>query len=173
MSDRPDITPDLKIGDLLEHWPALEDVLIAAAPPFANLKNPLLRRTVAKVTTLHQAARVGGLPVATLVAQLRAAAGLPALAMAGDDGDGGAPAWLAAVRVVERYDARADIEAGQHPVGRVLGTLQKLANDEAFELVTGFEPAPLIDKARAQGSDAFTRVESAGVFVTTFRGADA
>lgn len=170
MSDRPDITPDLKVGDLLAHWPDLEDVLIAAAPPFANLRNPLLRRTVAKVTTLHQAARVGGLPVAQLIARLRDAAGLPALSV-DDDGDpSGAPAWAAGLTIVERYDARADIEAGQHPVGRVLGRVQSLAADEAFELVTGFEPAPLIDKARGLGGDAFTRLEGDGVFVTTFRG---
>lgn len=125
MSDRPDITPDLKVGDL---------------------------------------------PVAQLIARLRGAAGLPALTVDGDGGAPGAPAWAAGVKVVERYDARADIEAGRHPVGLVLGRVQSLTADEAFELVTGFEPAPLVDKARGLGGDAFTRLEAEGVFVTTFRG---
>jgi len=59
MPDRPVITPDLKIGAFLEAYPELEEVLIAAAPAFAKLRNPLLRQSVARVTTLRQAARVG------------------------------------------------------------------------------------------------------------------
>ena len=172
MADRPDITPDLKVGALLEAWPELEDELIAVAPPFAKLRNPVLRRTVAKVTSLRQAAQVGGVPLAELIGRLRAAAGLPELAVAEEGGDdGGRPAWLDTVTVVERYDARADLEAGAHPVGKVLPRLKTLGPDEAYELVTGFAPTPLIDKARGLGSDAHTRVEAEGVFVTTFRGA--
>ncbi len=34
MDERPDITPELKVGDLLDAYPELEDELIAVAPPF-------------------------------------------------------------------------------------------------------------------------------------------
>lgn len=172
MSERLDITPDVTVADLLAAWPALEDELIAAAPPFAKLRNPLLRRTIAKVTTLRQAARVGGVALPELIARLRAAAGQPDLAVADDAAGAGAavrPAWLDAVTVVERYDARADIEAGNHPVGTVLGRVKSLGAGEAYQLVTGFEPTPLIAKARDLGAEAFTAREDGGLFVTTFR----
>jgi hypothetical protein len=68
---RVPITPATKVADLLESWPDLEDVLIAQAPAFRRLKNPVLRRTVARVATLEQAAGVGGVPVRELVATLR------------------------------------------------------------------------------------------------------
>ncbi|MFN2371198.1 MAG: DUF1858 domain-containing protein [Candidatus Krumholzibacteriia bacterium] len=171
MSERLDITPEVTVADLLAAWPALEDELIAAAPPFAKLRNPLLRRTIAKVTTLRQAARVGGVALPELIARLRAAAGQPDLAVA-DDADGAAaarPGWLDTVAVVERYDARADIEAGNHPVGAVLGRVKSLGAGEAYQLVTGFEPTPLIAKARDLGAEAFTAREDGGLFVTTFR----
>ena len=74
MSERPDITPDMKVGELLRFYPELEDELVAVAPTFEKLRNPVLRRTVAKVTTLRQAARVGGVTVGEIIGRLRCAA---------------------------------------------------------------------------------------------------
>ncbi len=169
MAERTDITPETTVAALLEAWPQLEDELIAAAPPFAKLRNPVLRRTLAKVATLRQAARVGGVPLADLIARLRQTAGLAPMAVAAEAGDSGRPAWLDTAQVIERYDARADIEAGQHPVAIVLGKVKSLAAGQAYQLVTGFEPTPLIDKARGLGAEAWTACEADGVFVTTFR----
>lgn len=170
MADRVDIAPETKLADLLDSWPGLEDELIRIAPPFAKLRNPVLRRTIARVTTLRQAAGVGGVPLPELIARLRQAAGLQELAVDGESGarSAGRPSWLDAVTVVERYDAREDIEAGRHPVGAVLARLKTLDPGEAYELVTGFEPTPLIDKARDQGALAWTSAEGDGLFVTTF-----
>ncbi|MBU2500298.1 DUF1858 domain-containing protein, partial [bacterium] len=108
MADRVDIAPETRLADLLESWPALEDELIRIAPPFAKLRNPVLRRTIARVTTLRQAAGVGGVPLPELIARLRQAAGLQELAVDGENGarSAGRPSWLDAVKVVERYDAR-------------------------------------------------------------------
>ena len=61
-ADRIDITPQTKVGELLTAYPELEDLLIEIAPAFKKLRKPVLRRTVAKVTSLAQAARVGRWP---------------------------------------------------------------------------------------------------------------
>jgi hypothetical protein len=53
------ITPETKIYDLLEAYPQLENKLITIAPVFSKLKNPVLRRTITRVTALKQAAIVG------------------------------------------------------------------------------------------------------------------
>jgi hypothetical protein len=66
----------MKVAELLEAWPELEEVLIRLAPAFRRLKNPVLRRTVARVATLEQAAGVGGVAVRDLVGALRRAAGI-------------------------------------------------------------------------------------------------
>ena len=73
--DRVTITPSTKVAALLDSYPQLEDVLIGIAPPFKKLKNPILRRSVAKVASLRQAAAVGRLPVEELVNKLRDAVG--------------------------------------------------------------------------------------------------
>ncbi|HPA51566.1 MAG TPA: DUF1858 domain-containing protein, partial [Thermoanaerobaculia bacterium] len=106
MSGLP-ITPETKVGELLEAYPELEETLVAIAPAFSKLKNPVLRRTVARVATLAQAARVGGVEVRTLVGTLRQAAGLagePTAAEAAAAGEilAAPPAWHDEARVVAR-----------------------------------------------------------------------
>ena len=63
------------MAELLEAYPQLEDVLIDLAPAFKKLKNPLLRKTIARVTSLQQAASVGEVPVEVIVNKLRGIVG--------------------------------------------------------------------------------------------------
>jgi hypothetical protein len=71
----PQITPDTIVADLLNTYPVLEDKLIEIALVFKILKNPVLRRTIAKVTSLKQAAVVGNVQLAVLINELRKATG--------------------------------------------------------------------------------------------------
>ena len=65
------ITPDSRLGELLERWPVLEEVLLEISPHFKALKNPVLRRTVAKVATLRQVSTVSGVALGVLIERLR------------------------------------------------------------------------------------------------------
>ena len=73
--NKPLITPETKVGELLTHYPELEELLLQFSPAFATLKNPILRRTVAQVTSLRQAAKVGNANIVEMVNSLRQAAG--------------------------------------------------------------------------------------------------
>lgn len=159
MNERPAITPQMKVGQLLDAYPELEDVLIGIAPEFARLRNPVLRKTVARVTSLQQAAQVGGVALGDLITRLRTAAGSDET-FAGTEADGTAaagpartdrPGWADRMAVVSRDDARADIEAGEHPLPRVMAAVGALQAGQAHVLVTPFVPAPLLDKARGLG----------------------
>ena len=74
MDDLP-ITPDLKVARLLDAYPQVEEPLIARVPAFAKLRNPILRRTVARVTSIAQAARIAGVSARDLVLWLRGLVG--------------------------------------------------------------------------------------------------
>lgn len=168
------ITPDSKLGELLERWPALEDVLLEISPHFRALKNPVLRRTIAKVATLRQVSSVSGVPLGTLVEKLRAGAGLPAIALPRDGADGAEggperPAWAAESAATQTRDARAAIEAGEHPMPAVLADLAALPAAGVYQLVTPFVPAPLVDLARGKGFAAHSVVESEALVRTFFR----
>ncbi len=171
MSERPDITPDMTVGALLDAYPELEELLVEIAPAFAKLRNPLLRKTVAKVTSLHQAARVGGVTLGDMIGRLREGAGL---AGAGEGGPqegaaDGRPAWMDTVEVTSTHDARVEIEGGGHPLPIVMTAVKALAPGQGYVLVTPFLPAPLIDKVKEAGHEAWTEQVGAEEFRTTFR----
>lgn len=170
------ITPDSKVGDLLVRWPELEDVLVELSPHFRALRNPVLRRTIAKVATLRQVSSVSGVALGVLVARLREGAGLaPGAADAGGAEEGGAaraeerPAWASEREVKRTHDARAAIDAGEHPMPRVMADLAALGDGEVYALVTPFVPAPLVDLAREKGFLAFSVAEDEARVRTYFR----
>ena len=149
------IDPETTVGALLEAYPELEDVLIEMTPAFAKLRNPVVRRTVGRVATLEQAAKLGGVSLQALILRLRDATGqtapdLPALQhprAAGNE----AP-WLAAAHIVEEIDADAMLERGIHPIGKVREAVQLLSPGEVILLRSSFRPEPLIETLRRAGA---------------------
>src|SRR5689334_23166994 len=107
-SEELTILPETRIGDLIERYPQVEDVLIAMAPAFRKLKNPILRRSVGKVASLRQAAAVAGMPVADVVNRLRAEVGQAAWTSEVAGGDAGyfgaRPEWFDASKIAVRID---------------------------------------------------------------------
>ena len=165
------ITPDSRIGELLERWPELEAVLVDLSPHFKALANPVLRRTVAKVATLRQVSTVSGVPLGVLVERLRAGAGLSPLTVSEEVGGAPTerPAWAVEGAVNRTLDARAAIEAGEHPMPQVMADLAKLGDAQVYELVTPFVPAPLLDLARGKGFASYSFTEAPGLVRSYFR----
>jgi len=160
---RAPITPETRVGELLDAYPELEDVLLEMSPSFAKLRNPLLRKTVGKVTTLSQAARVGGLPIERMINLLRTAAGMeeslgPTDAV--DQGPSAKPSWHDPSRITKRLDVRPVLERGEKPVGTVMSGLNSLQPGEICELTAPFLPAPLIDMAKEKGFESWPVTEA-------------
>jgi len=152
MSETIIITPKTKIAELVDAYPQLEQVLIDYVPPFEKLRNPLLRKTVARITTLQQAAAIGGVKVEDLINHLRKEvsqellAGAAAIAYNTER-----PGWFSEARVVVELDAKAMLAAGDHPVNQVIADLNALHPGDIYKLVAPFMPAPLVDKASSLG----------------------
>ncbi|MBM3790162.1 MAG: DUF1858 domain-containing protein [Acidobacteria bacterium] len=166
-----EITPETRVGPLLDRYPELEAVLIGLSPAFARLRNPMLRRTVAKVATLQQAARIGGIAPSQLIRTLRDAAGLDAGTPVADETGGpeaAAPGWFRQELVVIAFDARPLIDSGGQPLGRAMTDLAALGPGEVYELLTPFLPAPLLDKAKEKGFASWTRRDEEGIFHNYF-----
>lgn len=159
------ITPDSKVGALLEAFPQLEDVLIQMSPALGYLRNPVLRKTVAKVTTLRQIARIGEAPLATVINTLRQAAGFKdEWCDEGVVGDmKGAPVWMENATVARSLDARPVIAGGGHPLEQVLGELKGLPTGSVYLLITPFLPAPLLDLLKKQGHQVWSRKNDEGL----------
>jgi len=172
MADHVPILPTTKVAALLEHYPELEAVLIDMAPPFAKLRNPILRKSVAKVASLRQAAAVARIPVEELVNRLRNAVGQEPTTVE----DAGAtasyfssrPAWFASSKVVASINEQEGGSDDEMTLNRVARKAKQLRESEILELVTTFLPAPGIDVMRAQGFEAWSVEDESGIIRTYF-----
>lgn len=77
--DKLDINQSTKVAELLDCYPELEEVLIGMSSAFVNLKNPVMRKTVAKFASLKQAAMIGKVDIDFMVNTLRKAVNQPLL----------------------------------------------------------------------------------------------
>ncbi len=149
------ITPETTIGALLEAYPEVEGILVDMAPAFAKLRNPVVRRTVAKVATLEQAAKIGGVSLQAMILKLRDVTGQggPDLPVLQSRQDATADAsWLTDGRVVEEIDADAMLERGVHPIGKIREAVGALGPGEVVVLRSSFRPQPLIETLRRAGA---------------------
>jgi hypothetical protein len=159
------IGPETTVGALLEAYPELETVLVEMAPAFAKLRNPVVRRTVAKVATLEQAARIGGISLQSMILRLRSVTGqsapdLPVLQPRQDAGDDDA-SWLKGGRVVEEIDADAMLEHGIHPIGKIREAVAALGQGEVVVLRSSFRPQPLIETLQRAGAAVYSSTQGA------------
>jgi len=148
------ISPKTKVGELLDHYPELEKVLIGLSPSFEKLRNPVLRKTVARVATLQQIAAVGNLKVEDIISILRLAAGQTS----GDETNENTgyltsevPEWFDTTKIMRKFDASPVINSGGSPMNEILSQTNSLKAGEIFELQTPFIPAPIIDMLKSKG----------------------
>jgi hypothetical protein len=163
------IAPKTKIAELIDAYPHLEPVLVDYVPAFEKLRNPVLRRTIARVTTLQQAAAVGGVKVEDLINRLRRDAGqdlyFGAAAAAYTTEQ---PNWFSSVRIVAELDATVMLGAGEQPVNQVIADLNALDQGDIYKLRAPFMPAPLVDKASSLGISHWVTQQDDQEFVVYF-----
>lgn len=149
-----DITPKTKVGELLDNYPQLEEVLLQLSPAFASLKNPILRKTVAKVASLQQAAVIGNIKVDELVNKLRNLAGQEPLFSESTESEyivTELPSWVDKSKIVTTFDAREIIESGGSPMSQILEQTKYLEAGDILILIAPFIPAPILDMLKGQG----------------------
>lgn len=165
------ITPKTTVADLLTDYPQLESLLIEKAPVFVKLRNPLLRKTIARVTTLAQAATIANLSVGAFVNSLRTAVGqttTEALEPGGTTYKSQQPDWFDPAVVVDTIDITAMLDKGEQPVHEVLARLNYLAEGDILAINAGFIPAPLIDKTLSLGFDHWVKTVEKEAYTVYF-----
>ncbi len=160
-----EITLQSKLFDVLEAYPELEAQIVNIAPPFQNLKNPVLRRTVGKIATLEKVAQIGGMDAGKLVNTLRRAVGQAEII-----GEAAAnftveiprvendPQWIAGEPQFTVNGSEL-LQRGEVPLGRVNELLGKLEVGRYLLLVTNFEPTPIMEAMQKQNRQVFSKTQ--------------
>ncbi len=166
MTDKPEpILLSDRISVVLGRDERLLDVLLAASPAFVHLKNPIMRKTMAKVATVEHAARVAGIDAQALLDRLnRALLGdayeptFATKAAPAEEPSEPKPALVADARPeqIVDCDVREDLLAGREPLARILGAAAHLGEGQLLKIRAIFEPAPLYTVLGKKGLAHFT-----------------
>lgn len=168
-----------RIADVLERHPSLIDIFASASPVFERLRRPAMRRVMARLVSVEQAARIAGVDAERLVARLNAAVGESGAPRgeeargesdAGGDGRGVAglatpdvpavPAgegWLRAAlsripeEAIVEIDVREELRAGREPFKRIMVARRRVPPGGCLVVRAIFEPVPLYAVLAAYG----------------------
>jgi hypothetical protein len=165
-----EIAPSTKISDLLKAYPELEEVLLATAPPFKKLKNPFLRRGVARVASIRHISSVGKVPLDELVNKLRVAVGQPPLDVSHSEEVyfGDRPDWFSADKVAVRIVEDELDDKDKMTLVVINERAKDVKAGEVIELVTTFLPAPGIDIMKSKGFSVWSIEEEGGLVKSYF-----
>lgn len=149
------VAPGDRVSDVLARDEALVEVFVRRSAHFTKLRNRTMRRVMARLVTVEDAARMAGTDADALVGELNAALGIatePAQVGA-DSVDAGmmasppqkescAPGHPAGAPVVE-VDVRDDLRNGREPFSRIMTAVRDVSAGEVIRLRATFEPVPL------------------------------
>jgi uncharacterized protein (DUF2249 family) len=161
-----------RVAEVLKRDEGLIDTFISVSDHFRGLRNPIMRKTMGRLATIEQAARVAGVDADVLVVRLNAAVG----EQPEEDGaqqsenvqpeeepemstvDAGLPPELARIppdQVVE-LDVREALRRGEEPFSQIMAARRPVPPGGALRLRAIFEPAPLYAVLKKQGLDHWT-----------------
>jgi len=161
-----EITLETKIADLLNDYEGMKDILIEINPKFKKLNNPVLRRTVAKLAGVKQAAIVGGMDPVELLNRLRVAVGQEPVAIQVESTQvSNAPEWIQNEAKVT-IDANALLDEEKNPLAEVRKALKELQKGELVSIVSDFRPEPLIEEFQKAGHEVYSQEIDEGHFLT-------
>ena len=149
-----EILQTTKLFDLFKEYPQLEDRIINIAPPFKNLKNPILRKTVGKLATIEKVAQIGKLDPFEFVNMLREIVGVAKLQVKMDSGSYASsdkmPKWISGKPAII-VDGVEMLEKGEHPLNTIIALLKEISEGQFILLKTNFAPLPLIETLKDNG----------------------
>lgn len=170
------VTTTTKISDLIKANPASIDAIASINKHFKKLKNPILRRTLARRVTIADAARIGGVPVEVFFEKL-AEVGfeIDKTVLPDKPADKQEEADVAIVsdgKVVE-LDVRPVIEGGSDPFNMIMEAIKDLPEGAVLKIINSFEPIPLITILREKGYESKVERPEEGVVHTYFKKGEA
>lgn len=157
------ITSDMKIYNIVKKYPELMDVLIDASPKFIKLKNIFVFNTMAKMTDVKDAAKIGGLKAEDLLLTLNKAIGKEQEYLAVKDllQNDGEPeveesrnyGWESKKEIFKVLDVR---ELGDDAFEAITKFAEDVTSGEGICIIQKFEPTPLYKAMDRRGFEHIT-----------------
>lgn len=156
------INEQTKIAVLLKHHPDALETIVALAPDFKKLRNPVLRKLMAGRTSIAMASKVGGCKPEDffrVLAPLGFEADKKAVAEEITPENKPLPEFLKTLQPekIIHFDVRAMLAEGNDPLRHIQQKVKDLKPGEALLIVNNFEPVPLIKLLEKQGFESYVK----------------
>ncbi len=171
------IGPGTKISKLIDENIDTIEVIASINKHFRKLKNPILRKTLARRVTIAEAAKIGGVPVGVMIEKLKA------IGFETDEDFHGATDEKENNRLIKNkipmkkekiveLDVRPILAGGVDPFKAIMEKLKTMNDDETLRIVNTFEPIPLLNILKKKGYVYETERPEAGVVHTYLEKSD-
>jgi len=162
-----EISLETKIAELLNDYEGMKDILIKINPKFKKLNNPILRRTLAKVASVKQAAIVGGMKPVDLLNQLREAVGQEPVKIENNEEIKitKAPNWIEKTPKIV-INANELLDSGDNPLAKSFNLLKSFEDGEILAIESDFMPEPLIEELEKKGFKVYSKEIEKDNFIT-------
>ncbi len=160
------------VAELLNNYEGMKDILIDINPKFKKLNNPVLRRTLAKVATVKQAAIVGGMDADELLNKLRVAVGQTPLKTKQDikvSKTEKEPDWIK-TEPKETLDVGELLKNEINPLAVTFNKIRHYKGNELLLLISDFKPEPLIEEIEKKGFEVYCKEVNDKLFKTFIKG---
>ncbi|SFV75812.1 hypothetical protein MNB_SM-3-1347 [hydrothermal vent metagenome] len=163
-----EITLETKIAELLNDYEGMKDTLIKINPKFKKLNNPVLRRTLAKVASVKQAAIVGGMSPMDLLNQLRISVGQTPITLQNEETSKETleiPTWITQTPKAT-INANTLLENDENPLAKSFALLKTLNDGDILTITSDFKPEPLIEEFEKKGYEVYSQKIETDNFIT-------
>lgn len=158
-----------RVATVLARDERLIEVFTSISPTFERLRNPSMRKVMARLVTVEQAARIAGVDTAILLERLNAA--IAPGGGGGREGEGDRwesevkgereallPSTLASIpgELIVDLDVRSDLRRGEEPFSKIMAARRTVRPGGVLRLRATFEPVPLYAVLGKQGFEHWT-----------------
>jgi len=169
------INENTKVSDLINYNEASIEAIATINKRFIKLKNPVLRKVMAKRVSISAAAKIGGATVGDFYKVLKPL-GFEVETIEFDKNIDTNIKYKFSRMNIEKLDAskiteldvRDEIASGRDPFAIIMDALKVMPTSNTLKLINVFEPIPLINKLNKKGYETFVDNSVDGVVITYF-----
>lgn len=162
------ISPETTIKDLLEiNQDLVIPALIKLNRSFSKLKNPILRKLLARRVSIADACKIAGCSIPDFIETMKQVGFAVEMEITAEPSDLSKPAFKHAGHY-RTLDVRPILAQDKDPLKEIMANISTLEKYQGLKLINTFEPLPLIHLLADRGFSHFTVSPEDGVVITYF-----
>jgi uncharacterized protein (DUF2249 family) len=169
------INENTRVSELINYNEDSIDAIASINKLFKKLKNPVLRKVLAKRVSISDAAKVGGAKVEDFYKVLKPLGFESETIDFAKEEKPNTQYKFNNMNIenidpqtITELDVRDEIAGGNDPFAIIMDAIKVLPEGNTLKLINVFEPIPLINKLNKKGYESFVDSSQAGMIITYF-----